>query len=292
MAIYTINSDSLLSAYDVGGQTLLSAYDIEGVLVYNPEPSWEDEITVQKLRDTSASTNYYFIRIPQIRTDGTKQYPFVRVPYDKYTSNYGRTNALTIAREEGWLLTINSGLGMGPSLPIDGIAIQNGVLIHDSPAEYHIGSCPLTIDENGILGYTETDPDGETLVADGYVSVIMGFYPIVVNHQNVSEISVQHSTGWSTHAQRQIIGQFDNGDYAILTCEGRSYDSSTGWSMAEAQAVCQQLNLKFAYNLDGGGSTETVIGTEQINTIYEGTSGRIVPSFIVFNGTDTYSIPS
>ena len=120
----------------------------------------------------------------------------------------------------------------------------------------------------------------------------MGFYPIVINHENASETSVQHSTGWSAHAQRQIIGQFDNGDYAILTCEGRNYANSTGWSMPQAQAICQGLNLKFAYNLDGGGSTETVIGDRQINTIYESPLGRIVPSFIVFNGTDEFFIPN
>lgn len=287
--IYDFQGNTIVRAYSINGDVAI-AYDINGNVV--SAGTWREEITVKTLRDTSANTTYYYIRIPQIRSDGTRQCPFVRVPYDKYPSDYGRTNALTIANEEGWYLTINAGLGMGPSLPIDGIAIQNNVLIHNSPAEYHIGSYPITIDADGVLGYTEPDPNGATLVSDGYVSVIMGFYPIIINHQLVSEISVEHSTGWSTHAQRQIIGQFDNGDYCILTGEGRNFASSTGWSIPQAQSICQNLNLKFAYNLDGGGSTETVIGTEQINTIYEGTYGRIVPSFIVFNGTDEFFIPN
>ena len=62
--------------------------------------------------------------------------------------------------------------------------------------------------------------------------------------------------------------------------------------IAEAQTICQKIGLKFAYNLDGGGSTETILGKKQINTIYENQTGRKVPSFIVFNGTDEYFVPS
>jgi len=40
--------------------------------------------------------------------------------------------------------------------------------------------------------------------------------------------------------------------------------------------------VKFAYSLDGGGSAETVIGNRQINPIFEGVSGRKVPTVIYF----------
>ena len=52
------------------------------------------------------------------------------------------------------------------------------------------------------------------------------------------------------------------------------------------------MGLKFAFALDGGGSTETVIGETQINTIYEGTYGRKVPTYIIFNGTGIFNVPS
>ena len=268
-------------------------YDINGNVVYNSASSdFSDNFELDYEFDASTNANYTVFRIYQTKKDGTKQYPFVRVPNDKYLSDYGRTNALTLANDEGWLLTINAGLGMGASLPIDGIAIQNGVVIHDSPTTYHVGALPLTIDGDGMLGYTEADPSGATLISQGIVSAILGFCPIIVDYSPVTPPTVEHVSHFTQNAQRQILGQFGNGDYAIITCEGRNYDHSDGWTLAEAQTICQKIGLKFAYNLDGGGSTETVLGKKQLNTIYEGTSGRIVPSFIVFNGTDDYFIPN
>jgi exopolysaccharide biosynthesis protein len=62
--------------------------------------------------------------------------------------------------------------------------------------------------------------------------------------------------------------------------------------MADAQRICKELGVKFAYNLDGGGSTQTVYGKKIVNSIYEGTTGRKRGTFIVFNGTSQYDIPN
>ena len=294
MSVFDLNGDSVQRIYSVEGSGIASAYDIDGNNVF--AGSWEEEITVTKSR--AYDTNYYVISIPQTRSDGTKQYPFVRVPNDKYQQQYGRTSALNLARDEGWYLTINAGLGYGRDLPIDGIAIQNNVLKHDSPTEQHIGSIPLIIDSDGELSNTSVNPDGATLVSQGIVSCILGFCPIIIDYEPATLPDVQ-GNNFTSNSQRQIIGQRANGDYVIITCEGRGYDNSTGWTLAKAQTICQNIGLKYAYNCDGGGSTETVIGTEQLNTIYEtweyewGTVyGRLVPSFIVFNGTDSFWIPS
>jgi hypothetical protein len=120
---------------------------------------------------------------------------------------------------------------------------------------------------------------------NGIVSALCGFLPIIVNYEDVESVT----TNSDTHAPRQIIGQWGNGDYAIITCEGRDFHNSDGWTLDEAKNICRKHGLKFAYNLDGGGSTETMLGLKHINTIYEGATGRKVPTFIVFNGTDKFS---
>ena len=74
----------------------------------------------------------------------------------------------------------------------------------------------------------------------------------------------------------------------LLTSEGRSFDNSVGLTMGDAQRICKTLGVKFAYNLDGGGSTQTVIGKRIVNSVYEGTSGRKRGTFIVFNGTTVF----
>lgn len=264
-------------------------YDINGNVVYNSVSSdFYDNMELDYEYDATSNANYTVLRINKTKTDGTKQYPFVR-------SKSSSLSALELADVEDWCVIINASLGpINSSQPYDGIVIENGIAINNSPASYsaHVGAMPLTIDSNGDLSYATADADAAELISNGVVSAICGFFPIIVDYDAVDSSVYSWCSHYNQNAQRQIIGQFGNGDYAILTCEGRNYDHSDGWTIAEAIAICQKIGLKFAYNLDGGGSTETVIGKKQINTVYEGTSGRKRTGFIVFNGTATYSIPT
>ena len=154
----------------------------------------------------------------------------------------------------------------------------------------------LSIDENGDLGYlpADTTGHGDEYVADGIVSAVCGFFPIVVDYDDYNyptNIPGTFDTENWIRAQRQVIGQYANGDYAILTCEGRNFNNSTGLTISELQTLCKDFGMKFAFNLDGGGSTQTVIDYKNINSIYEGTSGRKRSLYIVFNGSNEYSIP-
>lgn len=240
-----------------------------------------DNVDVDYAYDESTGVNYTVIRVYKQKVDGSYQHPFVVAPDGAGEQKH---SALTTAQEFGYLLTINAGLGsLTPHLP-DGVIVSNSQVIVNEPAASHVGAMPLTIDENGDLGYAESDTTGADMVANGIVSAVCGFCPIIVDYEPVTPPTVETITHFTENAQRQIIGQFGNGDYAIVTCEGRGFQNSDGWTIAEAQTVCKRLGLKFAYNLDGGGSTETVLGLKQINTIYEGTTGRVVPTFIVFNG--------
>lgn len=243
-----------------------------------------DNTDVQYEFDELTGAYYTVVRICKKRIDGTFQYPFVYAPNG---SGAGDKSTLDIVAEDGWLAAINGGLfDYDKTKKPDGILIQDGVVVQNTPAsiEKHIGAKPLTIDAAGDLGYAEADADAYELVANGIVSAVCGFLPIIVNYESI----VAETANSEVHAQRQIIGQWGNGDYAIVTCEGRGYHNSDGWTLAEAQTICKKIGLKFAYNLDGGGSTETMLGYKNINTIYEGTTGRKVSTFIVFNGTNVF----
>lgn len=271
--IKTINGQSLVGEGNIeisGGKT---AFD-----------TFMDNIDVDYAYDSSTGANYTVIRVYKTKLDGTKQYPFVVVP-DANEIKYSTLDFMErFADDNGYLFAINSGLGSPATHKIDGIAVQNGVVVNNVPAVYHSGSMPLTIDANGDLSYAESNADANELVASGIVSAICGFCPIIVDYNTVSPPTVSNVSHFTQNAQRQIIGQFGNGDYAIITCEGRNFNNSDGWTIAEAQTICKKLGLKFAYNLDGGGSTQTVIGKKQLNIIYENEKGRTLPSFIVFNG--------
>ena len=258
-------------------------YDVNGVILHD---DFSDNMELDYAYDAASGANYSVIRVFQTKRDGSKQYPFLRYP--------GRMWASQLAAQEGWSLIINAGLGVSASQPIDGIAIENGQVLYDHPANYHLNSVPLTIDANGTLSTAAADASAATLAANGIVSATCGFCPIITNYTAVSPLPAVDINGQGNHfnenAQRQIIGQWGNGDYAIVSCAGRNYHNSDGWTMEEAQAVCIRLGLKFAYNLDGGTSTATYLRKKPVWDFMEGTS-RIVPSFIVFNGTTTFRVP-
>lgn len=268
----------------------MSTYDINGVIIGNLDNTFADNMSLDYCFDEASNANYTVLRIFRQRTDGSKQYPFVYAP-----NGAGKATHSTLAMNmsKGFFVAINAGTfytdGTDAQKP-RGLVIENAQLVQQGvtePTTYY----PLTIDSNGNMSYVKSGADGETLIANGIVSAVNGWAPCIIDYTDAIEV-IPDAYNNQTNAQRQIIGQFGNGDYAIVTCEGRDFDHSDGWTMDEAKAVCKKLGLKFAYNLDGGGSTETVLGKKQINTIYEGTYGRVVPTYIVFNGTETFSVPN
>ena len=278
-------------------------YNMSGNVLYDPS---EVNMELDYAYDSASNANYSVIRVFQTKRDGTKQYPFVRCT--------DRQHIEDLVAAEGWSLAINAGVGISSSPYYDGLAIQNGVVIHGDPASYHAGSVPLTIDADGVLGTAAADATGAGVIAgnvtsngvitSGIVSAICGFTPIIVDYKTtdsndqsvIADVNINNEGNHFTqNAQRQIIGQWANGDYAIVTCAGRSFDSinpdsTNGWTMAEAQTICQKLGLKFAYNLDGGTSTATYLRKKPVWDFMHGQT-RVVPSFIVFNGTTQYSVP-
>ena len=265
-------------------------YDIDGNVIGTiNSDDFSENIDIDYAYDSVTNANYTVIRVYKKKIDGNYQYPFVYAPNG---AEAGTKSTLDMTAIDGWTLAINSGIFNMSTKKPDGIVIQNGQVVQNSASVTSSQCKPLTIDSNGDLSSASYDADATTLVNDGIVSAVCGFMPIVVDYEAVPSSEWNNVAHYTQNAQRQIIGQFGNGDYAIVTCEGRDFNNSDGWTIAEAQTICQKLGLKFAYNLDGGGSTETMLGQKPINTIYENITGRIVPTFIVFNGKSSFEIPN
>ena len=238
--------------------------------------------------DEATGANYIVLRVFKDRLDGTKQYPLVYAPNGMSAGKY---STYDLVSKEHFPLAINAGVFDTSTTIPKGLLIQDGMLLQDSAVNNDVNKCKaLTIDSDGNLSYVAWDANGADLVSNGIVSAVCGFMPIIVDFQPVPTSEWNAISHYPDNAQRQIIGQFGNGDYAIVTCEGRGIDNSDGWTISEAQNVCKKLGLKFAYNLDGGGSTETMLCNKHLNTIYEKPTGRKVPTFIVFNGTTQLDI--
>lgn len=259
----------------------MSVYSLNGsklgdVTFENDSNIFSSNMHIDYKFDASGNANYTVIRIFKNRLDGSVQYPFVFCPNKM---NAATQSTLSMNKQKGFPIAINAGILDTSTLKPLGVVVENGVAVRNS----ELGYTALTIDQNGDLGITN-ETDAATIINNGIVSALVG----VGNNPIINNYEIPNGIFLNDNAQRQIIGQFGNGDYAIITCEGRNFDHSDGWTIAEAQRVCQEFGLKFAYNLDGGGSTETVIYKKQLNTIYEGSYGRIIGTYIVFNGTNEF----
>lgn len=247
-------------------------------------------------RDETTGAFYTQVIIPQTNRFGEKQYPFVRWP--NYP-NGGNKSAYEYNQNKDFLFVINAGrygAPYGAGVTLTGLptatVIQNATVLQqgDSDNSNPTYDWVLTINSSGELNYARYYDSASTMVANGIVSAVSGFIPILTNYTNIEDVETVDIDyiERTDDAQHQVLGQYDNGDYAVITTEARDYQGGNWFTMKQLQTLCKQLGLKFAFALDGGGSAETVLGKRQLNPFYDNTYGRVNPTFIVFNGTDTF----
>jgi exopolysaccharide biosynthesis protein len=125
--------------------------------------------------------------------------------------------------------------------------------------------------------------DTAKMIADGVKYAVTGWGKVIDNFAPCSD-TVENEIVHSETYIRQVIGQFQNGDYMVCTVDKSRGNvlNEAGLTYADLAQLLVDKGVKFAYSLDGGGSAETVIGKRQLNPIYEGTVGRSVPTVITF----------
>lgn len=267
-------------------------------VIYNPalEPNPVDivhdvkaSINVQYGRKHGAS--YVFVRIPKVTNRGYNVRPKLALTSVDRTLDGTKVSPLTFAKREGTAFVINAGLfdmtAMQPvgQTIINGEAIVSTPMADDNGTPISDGECyPLCIDADGNLSapYDRTVTTAQML-SDGVAQAIVGWGKLVDNFEVCTEdiaAEIVHPDDYI----RQSIGQFENGDYCVLTIDQSrgSVHNEAGMTYTEQAELLVELGVKFAYSLDGGGSAATVIGKRQINRIYEGTAGRAVPTVIYF----------
>lgn len=158
------------------------------------------------------------------------------------------------------------------------VAIVDGNIINNSPRSnrYTLG----IKDDNELMVFTP-GTSAQAILNDGVTNAITAFVPLILNHQEVSDNIINYVGNLSVKNPRQIISQWDNLDILFLTTGGRGYGGD-GMTAKEAVKILQGLNVKFSYNLDGGGSTSTVVNGEFINWKMDkhGTQERKRPTFL------------
>lgn len=270
-------------------------YDAKGIEVVADSPKMQaiSSITIEYGRHNGAS--YYLARIPRHTIDGKRITPKVAITSADGSVSGGKVSALTFARRENTIFTVNAGLFNISTMQPQGQTIIGGVSVTNTPMTDDMGAAisedecyPLCIDANGDLSAPyERNADTADMIADGVQYAVTAWGQFIENFAKAGTSKYNEIVHTGNYI-RQSIGQFQNGDYFVCSVDSNrgSVTNEAGMSYDTLAELLISKGVKFAYSLDGGGSCETVIGSRQVNPIYEGTAGRAVPTVIYFDIVD------
>lgn len=201
--------------------------------------------------------------------------------------NTNRTNVIDYSKtNDNYKIYVNAGMS--------GINIFDGVVNETT-----------RLDCTGYFGFTSDNQmkfyDGinntitsQQLVNDGIVNCIPAFVPIIENgnlydfntiasQSSTNEIARKFSESLSVKNPRQLIANDTEGNYYIYSIFGRTTNNE-GLDYYQMQDYFRDKGFLNVFNLDGGGSTQTVINKENLIAPSQdfALGYRIVPSVIGF----------
>ncbi|HIA3653927.1 TPA: phosphodiester glycosidase family protein, partial [Enterococcus faecium] len=173
---------------------------------------------------------------------------------------------------------INAGVFDVTSGIVDGRLIIDGAIQKDSAPVIHKNQWTLGIKSDGSLSAYDSTISASAMLQDDCESAVTGFVPIIMDGSMVDK-SLFLTYGHLTQPNpRQVICQTALGDYFVFSCDGRK-DDEKGLTLEQIGEILLLFGVTFAYNLDGGGSTQTFVKKKRINRLIE---NRPIPSIIVF----------
>ncbi|MDO4493408.1 MAG: phosphodiester glycosidase family protein [Clostridia bacterium] len=142
----------------------------------------------------------------------------------------------------------------------NGIIIRNGKLLREKPTNRHL----LVLDEEGdlygIKGVKRNEEEDLALkLSETGAWQVFDFGPVLVENGECASFPGSFdliSTDKSHKEPRTAIGMISPLHYVLIVVDGRQKGYSMGVSLQELQQMFVDLGAEFAFNLDGGGSTE------------------------------------
>lgn len=163
-----------------------------------------------------------------------------------------------ISEDLNAILTIN---GDYYGVQEKGYVIKNGILYR---SQSRTNQEDLVIYEDGSFEIiNEDDISASELLSKGVYN-LLSFGPSLLQDGKIS-ISKNYEVAKAMNSNpRTAIGIIDQNHYVFVVSDGRTSESE-GLSLYELAEFMQKLNVKTAYNLDGGGSSTMVFNGEIIN---------------------------
>lgn len=174
-----------------------------------------------------------------------------------YGKNVKETTS-TIAKNNNAILAIN---GDFYGAQEKGYVLKNGVIYRNTPKT---NQEDLVIYEDGTFEViNEDDISLESILKKGAYNVL-SFGPALIENYNIA-VTKNDEVGKSMASNpRTLIGVIDDLHYVFIVSDGRTSESE-GLSLYELATFAKKLNIKTAYNLDGGGSSTMYFCGKVIN---------------------------
>jgi len=164
-----------------------------------------------------------------------------------------------IAAESNAILAIN---GDYYGTQNSGFVIRNGVLYRETVSDSEQED--LVIYEDGTFEIIKEGSISASELLDNGAVQVFSFGPGLIEDGQITVTENDEVDKAKTSNPRTAIGQIDELHYVFVVSDGRT-DESTGLSLIQLAEFLQNLGVKTAYNLDGGGSSTMVFNGTVIN---------------------------
>lgn len=214
-------------------------------------------------------TTYKIVHIPHRDSDGN----LIKLRKGISGSNPSKPDHITardFAKQTSATFVANASTGSGSQLKLHGQQIYNGQIL-DSVKDYEPLKDRWTLamaDDNTLTSFPPNITAKE-IKDKGYNNTFSGFGPLIMEGKKVYTEGDYSPNSEASHP-RTVIAQLPNKDILIFTCDGRITGSTLhqkGMTLNEVTEVLYSHygDIKFAYNLDGGGSSSAVLRSRMLN---------------------------
>lgn len=259
--VSSINSNNSSNSSDSSNSNNSSISDATEVSSTTAYEDNNKKITIKTYDRNSTKIYVAFVTIKDDASINTA------LAYETYGRNVTDTTS-NIAKSVNAVLAINGDFyGARDS----GYVIRNGQLLRNSIRSYDQED--LVIYKDGSIEIIkEGDISAEELLENGAVQVF-SFGPALIEDSEIAVDSSDEVGRAMASNPRTAIGIIDENNYVFVVSDGRTYESE-GLTLKELAEFMQELNVKTAYNLDGGGSSTMYFNGQIVNN--PTTNGRSI----------------
>ena len=244
----------------------------------------KNNIKIVRRIDDSTGCEYIFTTIKKKIDENKSFMPRIKLTNEVFSLS---TSLIDYVKGKNIPYAINAGIFNTKTLEPECVLIIDNKIIYDRKETYiHVNPndgdekrdvlYTLGINKSGDFKMYKPCFSAKEILNDGCQDAVMGFVPLIIDYEEFKDGDDIVPYGSRIDKPRQIVGQLKNGDYYILTAK------APGLTFQTSRDLLKKLDVPFAYDLDGGSSTETTFFDERLTPVYRDVTGRKIPTIMTF----------